>query len=129
MRHRRAGRRRGGGGREELAQLLGQRLGRVGQGLAFLDLGHQRAEHVDGREQDVGEGLDFVEGSASEGSEEVLHGVGEFRHPAMADRRGRALEGMRRSEYLVDHGGIEALLEDEQALFDPLDLLERFVRE
>ena len=55
--------------------------------------------------------------------------MGQFGHPAMTDRRRGTLERVRRPEDFVDHARIDALLEDEQALFDSLDLLQRFVRE
>jgi hypothetical protein len=122
------GRRRRGRG-EQLAELRSERLRSIGQGLAFLDLGDESAENVDRGQQDVGEGLDLVQGPASEGSEEVLHGMGQLRHAAVADRGRRTLERVRRSEDFVDHTGIDVVLELEQTLFDPFDLLEGLVRE
>ena len=120
---------RGGGGGEKLAELLRQSLRGVGQGLAFLDLGDEGAEDVDRGQQHVREGLDVDESAASERSEEVLHGVGQLRHAAVADGRRRALEGVGGAEDLVDHASVQVVLEIEQALFDPFDLLQGFVRE
>ena len=108
--------------------MLGQRLGCVGKGLAFLNLGDERSEDIDRSQEDIGKGLDFVQSPASERPEEVLHGMRQLRHSAVADCRSRALEGMSGPKDFVDHGGVEAVLEFEQTLFDPLDLLEGFVR-
>jgi hypothetical protein len=132
-RQRQAGRRfrrnRGRRTRQQLAELRRQGFGRVGEGLALLNLGHQRAQDVDRGQQDVGEGLDLGQGSAAEGSEEILHRVRQLGHAPVPDGRGRALEGVSGPENLVDDAGVETVLELEQALFDALDLLERLVRE
>ena len=121
------GRRSGAG--EQLAELLGQGLRGLGQSLSLLDFGDQSAEHVDRCQQNIREGLHVVEGSASEGPEEVFHGMGQFGHAAVADRGGRSLEGVSRAEDFVDYGGVKVVLEVEQALFDPFDLFHGLVGE
>ncbi len=124
--------RAGGCGRclgEQVAQPAGELFGRVRQRPAFLDLRHQRPEDVDSGEQDVCEGLDVVQAAASECPEQVLHGVGQVRHAAMSDGRRGSLQRVSGAEDLVDHCRVDVVLELEQALFDPLDLLQRLVDE
>ena len=111
------------------AELLRQRFGGVGEGLALPDLGDQRAEHVDRGQENIGKRLDVVEGTASEGAEEVLHGMGQLGHAAVADGRCRPLERVGGPKHFIDHAGIEIVLEFEQTLFDALDLLHRLVCE
>ncbi len=109
--------------------LPGQRFGSVGEGLALLDLRHECPQDVDRGQQNVGEWLDFVESAASKRAEEVFHGVCQLGHPAVADRRRRALERVGGTEDFVDHARIDVMLEFEQALFDALDLLQGLVGE
>ena len=70
-----------------------------------------------------------MERATAERSEEVLHGVSEFGHALMTDRRGRALQGVGRPEDLVDHTRVEVVLQVEEALLNPPDLLERLIDE
>ena len=55
--------------------------------------------------------------------------MGQLRHAAVTDRGRGPLERVGGSEDLVDHAGIEVVLEVEQTLLDPFDLLEGLVRE
>jgi hypothetical protein len=95
----------------------------------MTDLGDQRSKDVDGGQEDIGERLQVAERAAAECPKEVLHCVGQFRHAAVTDHGGGALESVGGPEDLVHHSRIQAALETEQAPLDLADLLERLVCE
>lgn len=84
------------------------------------------AQHVHRGEQQVLERREIAQEATAQRPEDLLEGVGQLRHPGMADRRGRALERMRGSEDLGEGLVVRGIpLELKEAALDPFDLLRR----
>ena len=102
------------------------RCRRVRERVAGSHLVDEDPQDVHRRQEQVVERGEVLEEAASQGPEDLFERVGQLRHPAVADRRGRSLEGVRRAEDLGEGCFVRRVsLELQEAALDLFDLLDR----